>query len=534
MEIIKAFNSNKLHTEIVIKGTYEEPIFRASDIGNILEISTIRSVIRDFDETEKVVHSMHTLGGEQDVTFLTEKGLYKVLFKSRKPVAEKFQNWVCEVIKEIRLNGKYEYEKELKNKLDKDKVLDRHKLLVDKFASSGPLIYLCKVQSFEDNTWVVKIGHSGKGLAERAGEHKTKYDDGIMCDCYPVQKSKDFEAFLHSHPEIKPHKITNLKGHETERELFLIGKELSYKRLTQIINENIHNYNDNHLVGIELEKLKAENENLKLVNQMKPTDNLYIKELVELNKKLFDKVENLEKSNKEILEKLNSIQVKNITTTNFGEVNKTVGPRLQQINPETLKLIKTWDCMAEALKSNPKLKRASIGKAVTDNTVYQGFRWTFVDRELDPNKIHKLEPTKETRPQNNGYIAKLNKEKTQILNVYLDRKTACKFNDYKSDSALDNPVKNGTESNGYFYMLYDSCNEELKKSFEKTNGKPILYKSGIGQYDEKNKLIKEFGSKQECCQSVGIGDKSLKKSLENKSFYNGYIYKYLEPKLKIF
>jgi hypothetical protein len=51
-------------------------------------------------------------------------------------------------------------------------------------------------------------------------------------------------------------------------------------------------------------------------------------------------------------------------------------------------------------------------------------------------------------------------------------------------------------------------------------------------------LIKEFGSKQECCQSIGIGDKSLKKSLEksleNKSFYNGYIYKFLEPKLKIF
>ena len=62
------------------------------------------------------MHSMHTLGGEQDVTFLTEKGLYKVLFKSRKPIAEKFQNWVCEVIKEIRLNGKYKLEQELKNK----------------------------------------------------------------------------------------------------------------------------------------------------------------------------------------------------------------------------------------------------------------------------------------------------------------------------------------------------------------------------------------------------------------------------------
>jgi prophage antirepressor-like protein len=52
----------------------------------------------------------------QDVTFLTEKGLYKVLFRSRKPIAQKFQNWVCEVIKEIRLNGLYELQKEVDQK----------------------------------------------------------------------------------------------------------------------------------------------------------------------------------------------------------------------------------------------------------------------------------------------------------------------------------------------------------------------------------------------------------------------------------
>jgi prophage antirepressor-like protein len=63
MDIVKAFNSNDLHTEIVIKGTNEEPLFRASDIGAVLDITAIRSVIRDLNETEKVVHSMHTPGG---------------------------------------------------------------------------------------------------------------------------------------------------------------------------------------------------------------------------------------------------------------------------------------------------------------------------------------------------------------------------------------------------------------------------------------------------------------------------------------
>jgi len=70
MEIVKAFNTNKLHTEIVIKGTIEEPLFRANDIGEILEISTIRNSIADYDETEKVSIISQTNGGNQSVNFL--------------------------------------------------------------------------------------------------------------------------------------------------------------------------------------------------------------------------------------------------------------------------------------------------------------------------------------------------------------------------------------------------------------------------------------------------------------------------------
>jgi hypothetical protein len=83
-------------------------------------------------------------------------------------------------------------------------------------------------------------------------------------------------------------------------------------------------------------------------------------------------------------------------------------------------------------------------KAIQENTIYCGFRWQLVERNLDYNIIHSLEPTKETKVQNLGYIAQLNSEKTEIANVYLDRKTAAHFNGYDSSSALDNPVKNFT------------------------------------------------------------------------------------------
>jgi prophage antirepressor-like protein len=114
MDIVKAFNTNDLHTEIVIKGTIDEPLFRASDVGVVLEIVNVRSSIADFDDSEKrAINAVDGTGRLQDITFLTEKGLYKVLFRSRKPIAQKFQNWVCEVIKEIRLHGMYDLKKEM-------------------------------------------------------------------------------------------------------------------------------------------------------------------------------------------------------------------------------------------------------------------------------------------------------------------------------------------------------------------------------------------------------------------------------------
>ena len=83
MDIVKAFKN----IPIKVQGTHEEPLFRASDIGVVLEMTNIRASIGDFDETEKVVHKVHTKGGPQDVIFLTVKGLKKVICNSRKPNA---------------------------------------------------------------------------------------------------------------------------------------------------------------------------------------------------------------------------------------------------------------------------------------------------------------------------------------------------------------------------------------------------------------------------------------------------------------
>jgi hypothetical protein len=221
------------------------------------------------------------------------------------------------------------------------------------------------------------------------------------------------------------------------------------------------------------------------------------------------------------------------TTTNFNQPLVTVGPRLQKINPETMKIIKVYESVAECLKEyNFKVKRPSIDKAVKENTVYNGFRWAFVDRNEDPNILHSINPTKETKIQNLGYIAKMNKEKTEIINVYLDRKSAASLNGYTSSSALDTPVKNVALTNGNYYMLYDSCPEKTISNFEQQHGEPLLYKDGIGQYTEDNQLIKEFVCKYDCIKQLKMSDKTLAKALDKNVLYNNSYFKRIGSKVK--
>lgn len=556
MDIIKAFNSNDLHTEIVIKGTVNDPLFRASDVGVVLDIASIRSVLRDYDESEKVVHTMHTLGGSQEVTFLTEKGLYKVLFRSRKPIAQKFQNWVCEVLKEIRVTGIYNMQKEIdkkqeelektkdemasledtkkkeyETKLEKEKVLEREKILLKEYDTACSIVYIIRVKTLEHvGKYIIKIGESRRGISDRYNEHKSKYEECVLLDCFCVHRSKDFENFIHNHESVRLNRVTDLKNHEKEHELFLIGRNLSYQTLLQIITSNMKNFNDVNTSSLELEI-----EKLKLLIQMKEdkNENGLLHELVNSVKQLSGKVDASEKMMKEMTEKMSASQVK--TTTGFNTTLVTLGPRLQKIHPDTLELVKVYESVSEAMKENSDIKRPSMNKAVRENTVYHGYRWLLVDRDLDASVVHgTVLPTKKVRPQNLGYIAQLNGDKTKILNVYIDRKTAAHCNGYES-SGLDVPVKKSTISRGFFYKLYDDCDEELRTTFEleRNNGEcPLLYRNGVGQYDAQGKLVRVHACKYDCIRTLKMSDKTLAKALSKNVEYNGFYFKEIGERLK--
>lgn len=89
-----------------------EPLFCLSDVAKILDIQNSRQIVQKQLDS-KGVYKIYipTNSGNQDVTFISEPNLYRVIFRSNKPDAVKFQNWIFEeVIPQIRKTGSYNKE----------------------------------------------------------------------------------------------------------------------------------------------------------------------------------------------------------------------------------------------------------------------------------------------------------------------------------------------------------------------------------------------------------------------------------------
>jgi len=83
-----------------------EPWFVAADV--IAALALDRKALERLDDDEKGVNSIHTPGGDQEMTIINESGLYSLILGSRKPEAKKFKKWVTsEVLPAIRKTGRY-------------------------------------------------------------------------------------------------------------------------------------------------------------------------------------------------------------------------------------------------------------------------------------------------------------------------------------------------------------------------------------------------------------------------------------------
>lgn len=85
-----------------------EPWFVGKDVCSILEIKDHNQALNRLDEDERSGCTVPTPRGEQTMIVVSEAGVFRLIFSSRKPEAERFKKWLAhEVLPQLRRHGFY-------------------------------------------------------------------------------------------------------------------------------------------------------------------------------------------------------------------------------------------------------------------------------------------------------------------------------------------------------------------------------------------------------------------------------------------
>lgn len=184
-----------------------EPMFALSDLCRILEISNTSQAKTRLNKDGVITNEViDNLGRTQQATFVNESNLYKLIFQSRKPQAEKFSDWVTsEVLPSIRKNGGYITNQEnltpeqiVANALVvAQNIIKNQKLQLQK---QEPLVSFAEHVSESVNS--ISVGEFSKLLADeniKMGQNRLfkwlKKNKFLMSDNVPYQKYIDSNYF---------------------------------------------------------------------------------------------------------------------------------------------------------------------------------------------------------------------------------------------------------------------------------------------------------------------------------------------------
>jgi len=553
MDILKAFKIDINEFPVNIQGTHDDPLFQANQIAKILDIRNIRDAIKDFNEDERGVVSTDTNNkGTRNSNFLTEKGLYRLIAQSRKPLARTFQSWMADVIKEIRLTGMYRLKQE--NEVDKQLLKNKHKkeihnMFIEKYKYKN-VVYIIQLEdeNYEkENKILIKIGNT-QNIKERFSHLHNDFNHIMyIIDIYECVNNIKLERFLHNHPNIENfRKPMKTKNEIESKEIYLIENEY-LSEIKKIINNKIDYFNDSTIINQELQ-LKIQESQLKILdkeNKMKKSYQEFTQKInemqLELTKIKEEKNNNLkliqEQMNEtcgnndlELLEKYEK-EYNNNYTLNYNKKNNGIRtPKVYKYDPNDLEnYLEEFDCPKEALNKYNYLSNSALKRASSGNYIYKDYRWYYHKRNEElPTKIQDTVNCKHNSPLAK-LIAMIDIKQTKILEVYINQKEACEARNLKTRS-FTRAIKQNSISSGHYWNFFDDCSEQMKIEYLKNNKLPEKNKP-VSNYiinqinPDNNEIINTFYCKTDIIQKFQMSYVSLDKALKENKITHGYFWK---------
>ena len=547
MDILKAFSLLDTEYQVNIQGTLEDPLFQANQIGKLLGIVNLSDNLRDFDNSEKVLCLTQTLGGKQEIVFLTEIGLYRILGRSRKPIAHTFQKWMVSVLKEIRINGIYklQQDKEVDKQLYQHKCeLSTHKTLLKAYDKKN-LVYICKFNKVNDK-FVIKIG-STQDIKERLTNISNTFDcqEPLLLDIFENNNYKKFERKIHHNPNISQHYEKVFKKDGTvSRETYLINEE-NYHVFIGLINQIKVDFTP--IDGKEIEELKLMQQDkqirlselklqhLQVALEMKRVElELQQHKFMKINeiKEFQPEEDELDVEEDELDVEVDTEEVEKEPNYIKKRNNGINTPKIYQYNPDDLKNhIKIYDSPSELERSNCQISLAALKRASQNNSIYKNYRWLYVNRlEQPPEQLCDTVATKFKSPEIR-YIAMIDIKQTKILAVFASQKEAVESRNMKCNG-FTRAIQKQHISSGHYWNFFDDCSNAMKAEYLDNNALPekLLSTSGIKiqKIDPITKnVIAVYNTKREIVKKYQISYIKLNSLINNatEEVYNGFIWK---------
>ena len=109
--------------EVRIFGDNNNPLFVVKDIADIIGLKQYNKKLSDLNIESCITKcNIDTGYGIKGINCITEQGLYKLLFRTHNKIAEEFTNYVCELLKSLRLNQSKILEDKIKMLEEKEKI----------------------------------------------------------------------------------------------------------------------------------------------------------------------------------------------------------------------------------------------------------------------------------------------------------------------------------------------------------------------------------------------------------------------------
>jgi hypothetical protein len=351
------------------------------------------------------------------------------------------------------------------------------------------VLYFTKVKT-KSGKFIIKYGWTNN-IEVRQRSLSTKFGNSTFIDVFEVDQNMELELKIKQNPDFDRFRIKEEFIESTET--FLMTMDEYEELLMKFVKLNIKYFQGfNREQFIEMEKIKLENNKIDFENNKIDFEN----NKIDLHNRILDILCSRESTDiitqyNQIASQMNPVQApynqiasqidvinpvqapsttRNVEEDNPHEVsnNPRINTRqrnLQQYDPFTLQLIKTFDGIMDVIRTFPEMSKFGVKNAALKNTVYRDFRWFFIESDAEHIQ-YEIPPTVEITTSIPQHVALLNLEKTRIEDVYVSQAEAAKQLEITRKQSVNDSIKKGSlVKSKYYFCLFNDCSQNMQEDY---------------------------------------------------------------------